>query len=77
MIIDCCQLTCIYHVNCMVRFSHGTCLQGLYWALRCYVAFYIILVYNVVCCRYVLLWWHVEFYTTMVHEVVGILGYVL
>ena len=61
----------------MVRFSHGTCLQGLYWALRCYVASYIILVYDVVCCRYVPPWWCVKFYTTMVHDVVWILGYVL
>jgi hypothetical protein len=61
----------------MVRFSHGTCLQGLYWALRCYVAFYIIIVYDAVCCRHVPPWLCVNFYTTMVHDVVWILGYVL
>ena len=61
----------------MVSIFYGTCLQGLYCALRCYVASYIILVYDVVRCRYVPPWWCVKFYTTMVHDVVWILGYVL
>ena len=61
----------------MVSFFHGTCLQGLYWALRCYVETYIILVYDVVCFRHVPPWWCVKFYTIMVHDVVWILGYVL
>ena len=61
----------------MVRIFYGTCLQGLYCALRCYVASYIILVYDVVRCRYVPPWSCVKFYTTMVHDVVWILGYVL
>jgi hypothetical protein len=61
----------------MVSIFYGTCLQGLYCALRCHVASYIILVYDVVRCRYVPPWWCVKFYTTMVHDVVWILGYVL
>ena len=73
------QQTIIMHLSCNVHDEHfcGTILQGLYSALRCYVASYIILVYDVVCCRYVPPWWCVKFYTTMVHDVVWILGYVL
>ena len=73
------QQTIIMHLSCNVHDEHfcGTILQGLYSTLRCYVALYIILVYDVVCCRYVPPWWCVVFYTTMVHDVVWILGYVL
>ena len=77
MIIDCLPIN--MHLPCNMHGEHfyGTCLQGLYCALRCYVAFYIIIVYDVVCCRHVPPWWCVNFYTTMVHDVVWILGYVL
>ena len=70
MIIDCLPINMHLPCNMHGELFYRTCLQGLYCALRCYVASYIILVYDVVCCRYVLPWWCVKFYTTMVHEVV-------